>query len=95
MLWNLDPSWLLMAVTVVALLSYLFGLALDGVMGGEGFGPLGNTVIITAGFFLGIFAANSYGYRLHDMTMASGAGLVGAFFSLSLLAAIKAGLNRL
>lgn len=95
MLWNLDFSWLMMAVAIVAMLSYMFGLALDGVMGSDGFGPLGNTVIVTAGFFLGIFAANSYGITLRDLTLAIGAGLGGAFLSLGLLAGCKAGLNRL
>lgn len=95
MLWNLDISWLLMAVAVVAMLSYIFGLALDGVMGSDGFGPLGNMVIVTAGFFLGIFAANSYGIILHDLRSATGAGLGGAFLSLGVLACCKAGLNRL
>lgn len=95
MLWNLDPSWLLTAFAVVAMLSYLFGLALDGVMGAEGFGPLGNMVIITAGFFLGIFSANSYGIFLENLTVATGAGLTGAFVSLGVLAVCKATLNRL
>ena len=40
MLWNLDLSWLMMAVALVTMLSYPFGLALHGVMGSDGFGPL-------------------------------------------------------
>ncbi len=95
MLWNLDLSWLLMAVAIVAMVSYIFGMALDGVMGSDGFGALGNMVVVTAGFFLGIFVANSYGITLRDLTIAIGAGLGGAFLSLALLAGFKAGLNRL
>lgn len=95
MLWNLDFGWIMMAVTVVAMLSFLFGLALDGVMGSDGFGALGNMLIVTAGFFLAIFAANSYGVPLRDITWATATGLGGAFLCLAILALCKAGLNRL
>lgn len=95
MLWNLETSWLLMAVAVVALLSYLLALALNAIMGSDGFGPLGNTVIVTTGFFLGIFVANSYGMVLRDLTLATAAGLTGSFVSLAMLALLKAGLNRM
>jgi hypothetical protein len=95
MLLNLDPTWLMMAATVVAIVSFIFGMALDGLMGGEGFGPIGNTVVVTVGFFLGILAANAYGIHFYDVKMAVAAGLCGAFASLGLLAAIKAGLARM
>lgn len=95
MLMNLDATWLLMAVSAVAILSFIFGMALDGLMGGEGFGPIGNTVVVTVGFFLGIFAANAYGIHFYNVRMAVAVGLCGAFVSLALLAAIKAGLARL
>jgi hypothetical protein len=95
MLWNLDFNWLLMAIAVVAMLSFVFGLALDGLMGSDGFGALGNAVIVTSGFFLGILAANSYGIPLRDLTLAAVAGLSGAFLCLSLLAGCKAALTRL
>jgi hypothetical protein len=95
MLMNLDPTWMMMAFAVVAILSFIFGMALDGLLGDEGFGPVGNTIVVTAGFFLGIFAANLYGIRFYDMKMAVATGLVGAFVSLGILAMVKAGLARL
>ncbi|MDN5926593.1 MAG: hypothetical protein L0I29_05920 [Hyphomicrobiales bacterium] len=95
MLMNLDPTWMMMAVAVVAILSFIFGMALDGLLGAEGFGPIGNTIVVTAGFFLGIFAANAYGIQFYDLKMAVAAGLCGAFVSLGILAAVKAGLARL
>lgn len=90
MIWNLDFSWLMMAISIVAMLSYMFGLALDGIMGSDGFGPLGNMTIVTAGFFLGVFAANSYGVPLRDLTLATAAGLTGAFLGVGFLAVCKA-----
>ena len=95
MLTNLDPTWLLMALAVVSILSFILGMALDGLMGSEAFGPVGNTVVVTAGFFLGIFAANLYGIQFYSIRTAVAAGLCGSFASLVLLAAIKAGLARI
>lgn len=95
MLWNLDASWLLFAVITVAMVGFMLGMALDGVMGDDGFGATGNMVIITAGFFLAIFAANLHGWRLNDLTTAVGTGLGGAFVTLFAMALLKAGLNFL
>lgn len=95
MLWNLGFGWLLLAVAIVGILSFIIALALNAVMGEDGFGAIGNAVVITAGFFLTVFAANNFGYRLSDMTMAVAVGLSGAFACLSVLAVLKAGLGRL
>ncbi|TAN01399.1 MAG: hypothetical protein EPN45_12835 [Rhizobiaceae bacterium] len=95
MLANLDLFWLVMAVAVVAIFSFIFGLALDGLMGGDGFGPIGNMVVVTGGFFLGIFLANFYGVRFYDLKVAVGAGLIGAFVSLGVLSFLKAQLGRM
>lgn len=95
MIWNLDTSWLMMAIAVVSMLSFLLGLAVDGVMSEDGFGSIGNTMIIIAGFFLAIFVANIYGYHLKDMKLAVAIGLGGAFVALSTLAFAKAVLARL
>ena len=94
MLWNLDVSMLAFAIVTVALFSFALGMMLDGVMGEDGFGPVGNMVVITAGFFLGVFAVNSYGLNLRDLTFATATGLGGAFVSLLSLALLKAALRR-
>ena len=83
-----------MAIAVVSILSFLLGMALDGVMREDGFGAVGNTVIITTGFFIGIFLANSYGIYLKDLKLAIAAGLGGAFVSLATLAVSKSVLAR-
>ena len=95
MIWNLDYSWLMMAFAIVSILSFFLGMALDGVMGDDGFGAVGNTVIITTGFFLGIFLANTYGIYLRDLKLAISAGLCGAFLTLATLAISKSVLARL
>jgi hypothetical protein len=95
MLANLDITWLLTAIVVVAIFSFIFGMALDSLMGGDGFGPLGNMVVVTGGFFLGIFLANLYGIRFYDLKTAVGAGLIGAFVSLGVLSFLKAQFGRM
>lgn len=95
MLWNLDAGWLLLAVVIVGIFAFMVSMALNAVMGEDGFGATGNAVIITAGFFLTVFAANNFGYRLSDVSMAVVVGLAGAFACLAVLAMLKAGLNKL
>ena len=52
MIWNLEPGWLMMAVAAVIVLALFFGAALDAIMREDGFGPIGNMVLFTGGFFL-------------------------------------------
>ena len=56
MIWNLDPAWLMMAVAFVMVLAMFFGAALDVIMGDDGFGPIGNMLLFTVGFFAAILA---------------------------------------
>lgn len=95
MIWNLDVSWLFMAIAVVSMLSFFLGLALDGVMGDDGFGSLGNAVIITGGFFIGIFVANVYGMNLKELKMAVMVGMLSAFCMMSMLSFGKTLISRI
>lgn len=95
MLWNLEPGWLMMAVAFVAVLAFFFGAALDAIMKEDGFGPVGNMLLFTVGFFAAVLVANSYGIALRDLRLAVAWGLGGAFVLISLLALLKACLARL
>ena len=94
MLSSLDTSSLMFAIAFVAIFSLMLGMALDGVMQDDGFGPFGNMIIITAGFFLGIFAANRWGFRFSELEIAVATGLGGAFVALFTLSLAKAGIER-
>ncbi|MCX8567817.1 MULTISPECIES: hypothetical protein [Hyphomicrobiales] len=94
MLWNLDPGWLMMAVAFVAVMAFFFGAALDAIMKEDGFGPTGNMLLFTAGFFGAVIVANSYGISLRDLKLAVAWGLGGAFVFISLLALLKAAAAR-
>ncbi|MCO5162230.1 MAG: hypothetical protein M9939_13920 [Mesorhizobium sp.] len=94
MLSNLDTSSLIFAIAFVAIVSLMLGMVLDGAMQDDGFGPFGNMVVITAGFFLGIFAANRWGVRFGELEPAIATGLAGAFITLFILSLAKAGIER-
>lgn len=94
MLWNLETSWLMMAVASVIVMALFFGSALHAIMRDDGFGPIGNMVLFTAGFFIAIVAANSWGINLRDMTRAVATGLGGAFVVIAVLAVLKGVLIR-
>lgn len=79
MIWDVDASWLLMAFGAVAALSFMLALLLEHNLRGEGFGPFGNATLITAGFFLGITAANYQGYSVSELKYALMIGLCGSF----------------
>jgi uncharacterized membrane protein YeaQ/YmgE (transglycosylase-associated protein family) len=95
MIWNLDSGWLMMAVASVAVLSLFFGSALDAIMREDGFGPLGNMILFTFGFFMAVIIANTWGINLRDLKVAVAWGLGGAFTTVSLLALLKAGVSRI
>lgn len=95
MLWNLGTGWLVLAVTVVAILSFIVATVLDALLGEESFGANGNTALMTIGFFGGIYAANMAGYRIADVQSAIATGLGGAFLLLTILIALRAAMRRL
>ncbi|MEO4000604.1 hypothetical protein [Mesorhizobium sp. CAU 1732] len=95
MLWDLGAGWLLMAFVVVGIIAFILALALNAIMGPDGFGASGNAIIITVGFFLGVSLANNLGYSMRDLQLAITTGLAGAFACLSVLALLKAALTRL
>jgi fluoride ion exporter CrcB/FEX len=95
MIWNLAFGWLVMMVACVTILAFILAMALDALMGREGFGPVGNAFVLTGGFFLAIFLANTLDYNLADMTLGAIVGVCGAFVTLASLAVAKGLLNRL
>ncbi|MCX7305216.1 MAG: hypothetical protein NTV73_12920 [Hyphomicrobiales bacterium] len=94
-IWNLEPGWLMMAVAAVIVLALFFGAALDVIMRDDGFGPIGNMVVFTSGFFAAVLGANSWGVDLSDLKLAVACGLSGAFALVSLAAVLKAGIARI
>ncbi|MBO6717406.1 MAG: hypothetical protein JJ913_05550 [Rhizobiaceae bacterium] len=89
MIWNVDAGWLFMAVATVGGISYMLALLLESSIGREGFGPFGNAALITAGFFLAIYAANHQGIRIGELKHALMIGLGGSFLLLLFVLAVR------
>jgi hypothetical protein len=49
------------------------------IMADDGFGPFGNMILITVGFFASIFVANVHGISMGSLTFATAIGLSGRF----------------
>ena len=94
MIWNLSLWWMFMAVATVSILSFMFSLALNAIIGRDGFGPFGTMAIFTGGFFGSIYAVTSFGVRLSQIQEAIFVGLVGAFILLMTLLLLKAVARR-
>jgi hypothetical protein len=79
----------------VAILSFFIATAMDGVLGEDGFGVMGNHVVIMSGFYLGFLLARYFNVSYNDFTNMAVAGLCGAFVALLVLSVSKAILGRL
>lgn len=95
MLLNLSFIWMTLALVSVVILSFVFGLFLDAILGEDGFGAVGNTIVLAAGFFLTIGIGNHFGFVFRDLRLAIIYGTAGACAAIVALAAIKAVATRL
>jgi hypothetical protein len=95
MLMKLSGYWLAFAVITVAVISYFVALTIDGVFGKDGFGTIGNMVVLTIGFFGGMVMFESAGYRLAGFQVSTYVGVGGALLTFTLLAFLKLILDKL
>lgn len=88
MLAQLSFEWATVFAVLALMAGYLVGQAMDGVMGRLAFGPIGNMVILTVGFYLGLMLFErsrlAGGIELHFV-----AGVSAAFLCLVILATLK------
>ncbi len=80
---------MLMLVASLGLMAgFIVGHAMDGIMGGQGFGPLGNTLILASGFVLGASGVQNTGlYSSIDVLTAY--SIAAAFLVLLATAVVK------
>jgi hypothetical protein len=90
----LDTTTQIYLFFAVAILSFFIANTMDGVLGQDGFGVLGNQAIIMSGVYLGFVVAKYYHVSVNNFTQMAVAGLVGAFVSLLVLSVSKAILSR-
>lgn len=94
MIWNLGFGWLVLMAGCVSIVAFMLSLGLNALMGRDGFGPVGNAFVLTGGFFLSIFVANTFGYNLADMRWGAGVGIGGAFVCMVMMSLTKGLLSR-
>ena len=89
MLGKLSFYWLSFAVITVGVLSYFIALTIDGIFGKDGFGTIGNMVVLTVGFFGGIMVWERAGYYLTNFQISTFVGIGGALLTFIILALLK------
>jgi hypothetical protein len=92
---KLSVYWLSFAVITVAVISYFVALTIDGVFGKDGFGTIGNMVVLTTGFFGGIIVYESLGYYLTSFQISTFVGVGGALATFMVMAFLKLILDKL
>ena len=94
MLSKLSVFWLGFAVVTVGVISYFLALMIQGVFGKDGFGTIGNMVVLTAGFFGGIVVYERLGYYLNNFQVSTYVGVGGALITFLILAFCKMIIDR-
>ncbi|KGF69954.1 hypothetical protein LL06_07825 [Hoeflea sp. BAL378] len=82
-----DMMMYFVALSVAA--SFFVGNAMDSVLGALGFGPLGNMIVLLAGFFLGLNAVDLIPFGRVPSAMIIPAAIAVSFAILLLLAVFK------
>ncbi|TCD11406.1 hypothetical protein [Oricola cellulosilytica] len=90
-----DIALVLSIIFLGAAASYIAGIAMDGVMGADGFGTLINALILMTGGFIGYYAQMHLPIFGRDATWAAVMAVGGAFTGLALLAILKALSSRM
>jgi hypothetical protein len=91
---KLSAYWLSFAVITVGVISYFVALTIDGVFGKDGFGTIGNMVVLTTGFFGGMIVYEKAGYYLSSFQVSTFVGVGGALFTFMTLAFLKLILDK-
>lgn len=87
--------WLMLAIATVAIVSYMISLFLNSVFGRDGFGTIGNMMVLTCCFFGGIILGEMFGYRMNGLQMNTYLGLGASLGGFLVLAICKQILDRL
>lgn len=95
MLDSLSLYELISFATVVFIATYFLGTFVHEIVDAEGFGIVGNAVVLTAGVFIGLYLSAEYNIPQRDYPLVAVCGVAGAFATLSSLIIVKMGLRKL
>ena len=94
-MFDMDTNTLMVLGLALAACGFFGGLAMNGVLEGDGFGVVGNMVVLIAGALIGIYLGSSVRIPLEGMTADAVRAVSGAFICLTVLALLKNLLSRL
>ncbi len=92
---HLDTTTLMIVGLAMASGAFFAGVAMNGVMGRDGFGAVGNMIILLAGAFVGMYVGELFQWPVPRDVAQSVAAVAGGFTSLAFLAALKSLMIRL
>lgn len=82
-------DWNVMFAILAFMAAFFVGQGMNAVMGRQGFGVFGNTIILSVGFFIGLHASELMRVRISGLEGFFAVGIAGAFVSLMLLTLLK------
>lgn len=94
MLADMDMTVLMIVVLALGAAGFFTGLAMDGVLQEDGFGVVGNMLILVFGALIGVQYGSTVRLPLDALTADAVRGVSGAFVCLTALALIKNMLSR-
>ena len=65
MLWEMSISEWIMSLSCFSAVAHICGFFIDRLLLRNGFGTIGNWLVILTGLYIGLFALNKYGYETH------------------------------
>lgn len=93
MLGFMETELFIALVAMVCIMSYFVGTFMDSLLEGDGFGTLGNMMLLIAGTLLGFYFCDNYVYGTNPVNFAL-VGISGGFLCLAVFSLSKAVLNR-
>ena len=94
MIQYLDSDMLLFVLAAICVASYFTAIATDGVLGGDGFGVIGNMLILMTGAIIGLFSLDYVDVPLQGHVAGAVAAISGGFIILTVMSLIKNILSR-
>lgn len=82
MLANLDTTELLVLTGALVLGAFFVSQFVNSILGPQGFGPIGTVVILVAGAFIGLYAAQHYQLPSRDYVIQGVCAIAGGFGTL-------------
>ena len=92
---HLDTTTLMIMGLAIASGAFFAGVAMDGIMGRDGFGTIGNMAILLSGALVGMYVGDLFQWSIDRAVAQTVAAVGGGFSALALLAILKSLMIRM